>query len=217
MRTASSLLLMGTLTWCQAALAVSPEDLSKILHRVEDHYNHLKSLQVNFTETLISNGGRHRPQTGTLYLEKPRRMLWEYSSTAGKFFLSDGELTYDYDPLNHRVDQRKLKEADDLRGPLAFLLGKLDFNRDFKEYQLSTGGSITAIPKNANMPYTEVTFTAAPDGTLQKLSVKAPEGTLDYTFSNEQDNPPLKPGLFKFAKPGGAVVIDQTHDETHGN
>ena len=189
------------------------QDLTKTLHGIEQRYNSIKTLRVNFTETLIAPSGRHKPQSGVLYLEKPRKMRWEYTSPPGKLFLSDGKLTYDYDPSTHIVEERPLKDADDLRGPLAFLLGKLDFDRDFGQYQTSTGGAITAIPKNPNLPYSQVTFQASPDFSIQKLSVKGPEGVLDYVFEDEERNPPLNGGLFKFVKPAGAIV----NDETHGN
>ena len=185
-------------------------DLTKTLHGIEEHYNNIKTLRVNFTETLVATGGRHKPQSGTLYLKKPGRMRWEYTAPPGKLFLSDGEFTYDYDPLNNRVDKRKLKEADDMRGPLAFLLGKLDFSRDFDKYETSADGAITAIPKNPNLPYSEVTFRTGPDFSIQKLSVKGAEGVLDYMFDGEQRNPPLMDSLFKFVLPAGAVLIDDT-------
>lgn len=188
-------------------------DVSKITHGIEQRYNNIKTLRVKFTETVIAKGGRHAPQSGTLYLQKPRKMRWEYSSPPGKLFLSDGEFTYDYDPKTNHVEQGKLKEGDDLRGPLAFLLGKLDFDRDFGSYVTNgTDGAITAIPKTANLPYTEVTFVAAPDFSMKKLSVTGLDGSVfQYVFEGEQRNPPLSDSLFKFVKPPGAVVIDSAH------
>ena len=33
-----------------------------------------------------------------------------------------------------------LKESDDMRAPLAFLLGKLDFNKEFRDFQMQADG-----------------------------------------------------------------------------
>jgi outer membrane lipoprotein carrier protein len=189
------------------------QDVGKITHGIEERYNNIKTLSVTFTQTRVDRAGRHLPESGTLYLRKPGRMRWEYTSPAGRFFLSDGEFTYDYDPKANRVEQRKLKDADDLRGPLAFLLGKLDFNRDFGEFR--TGGAdsaITAIPKSDNLPYSEVTFVATPEFIIKKLSIKGLDGSVtDYVFDGEKKNPPLSDSLFKFTKPAGAIVVDATH------
>lgn len=185
-------------------------DVQKITHGVEQRYNNLKSLQVNFSETRIDHGGRRLPVTGVLYLEKPRKMRWDYSSQPGRFFLSDGSFDYDYDPTTKEVERSKVKESDDLRGPLAFLLGKVDFDRDFGSY--STGGAdgaITATPKSDKLPFTEVSFVAAPDFSIKKLSVKGQDGsTTIFVFDGEIANPPLKESLFKFVLPPGAVVVD---------
>ena len=62
-------------------------------------------------------------------------MRWEYSQPAGKLFLSDGKLIYYYNPIANRAEKMKLQESEDMRAPLAFLLGKLDFQKDFTRFQ----------------------------------------------------------------------------------
>ena len=59
----------------------------------------------------------------------------------------------------------KLKESDDMRAPLAFLLGKLDFQKEFRNLQAKPEGAdtrITAEPKTDNLPYSAVEFVVAP-------------------------------------------------------
>lgn len=188
----------------------SGQDLTKTLHGIEERYNNLKTLTVKFTETLTDRGGRHKPSSGTLFLRKPGRMRWEYTAPPGQLFVSDNDYYYDYDPTANRVERCKPKEGDDLRGPLAFLLGKVDFDRDFGTYRTGgADGAITATPKNANLPYDEVTLVPGPDFTLRKLSVKGKDGSvLDYSFDGEVKNPVLADNLFKFTKPAGSVMVD---------
>lgn len=185
-------------------------DVTKITRGIEQRYNNIKSLKVNFTETLVDRGGRHVPMSGVLYLEKPRKMRWDYASADGRFFLSDGEYDYDYIPKSHEVERSKLKDADDQRGPIAFLLGKVDFARDFGSY--TTGapdGSITAKPKSDKLPFSEISFIAGPDYTLKKLTVRLQEGaTTTFVFENEAVNPALPASLFKFVLPAGADLTD---------
>lgn len=184
-------------------------DVTKITHGIEQRYNNIKTLRVNFTETYVDRGGRHKPLTGTLYLEKPRKMRWDYTAPQGQFFLSDGEYDYNYDPKNHQVDQSKVKQADDLRSPVAFLLGKVDFDRDFGTYSTDADGSITAIPKSDKLLFSSISFLARPDFSIEKLSIKGQDGSnTSFMFEDEVTNPPLAASLFKFVKPPGAVIND---------
>jgi outer membrane lipoprotein carrier protein len=190
----------------------SAQDVSKTLKGIEDRYNNAKTLRVTFTETRIGPSGRHIPQTGTLYLRKPRQMRWEYTSPAGDLFISDGKFIYDYVAKSNTAEQRTLKEDDDMRGPLAFLLGKLDFNRDFGEFHTGDAdGAITAVPKSDKLEYSEVTLVPGPEFTIKKLSIKGQDGsTIQYVFDGEKLNPPLPDTLFRFVKPPGAVMVDST-------
>jgi outer membrane lipoprotein carrier protein len=189
---------------------VHAQDVTKTLHGIEERYNNAKTLRVNFTETLIASGGRHVPRTGVLYLRKPLQMRWEYMSPAGDLFVSDGKFTYDYIAKSNSGTQEKLKEGDDMRGPIAFLLGKLDFNRDFGAFHTGDAdGAITAIPKSDKLEYSEVTLVPGPDFTIKKLSIKGQDGSvIQYVFDGEQKNPPLSDNFFRFVKPPGAVMVD---------
>lgn len=210
MKPAYSLLAACALAACTLALAQSGPaiDVSKVTHGIEQHYNSIKSLKADFTETRVDRAGRHRPMAGVVYLEKPRKMKWEYSAPAGQFLVSDGAYDYDFDPATKVVEQTKVKEADDMRGPLALLLGKIDFDRDFGSYSTSaTDASITAIPKSDKLLFSSITFVAGPGGKVKSLSIKGQDGSVtSFTFENEIDNPPLPAGLFKFVLPPGAVL-----------
>jgi outer membrane lipoprotein carrier protein len=186
------------------------QDVTKTLHGIEEHYNNAKTLRVNFTEQLIARGGRHVPQSGVLYLRKPRQMRWEYTSPPGDLFVSDGKITYDYIAKSNSFEQQKLKEGEDMRGPLAFLLGNLDFDRDFGQYRTGDAdGAITAIPKSDKLDYSEVTLVPGPGFSIKRLSIKAQDGSVyQFVFDGEQRNPPLPDNLFKFTPPPGAVLLD---------
>ena len=59
-------------------------------------------------------------------------MRWDYDQPKGKLFVSDGKFLWLYTPEGNRAERMKLKESDDMRAPLAFLLGKLDFQKEFR-------------------------------------------------------------------------------------
>ena len=72
------------------ALPTHAQDIRQLARAVDDHYNHLRSLQADFTE-IYRGAGAERVESGTLWLKKPRKMRWEYRSPKEKLFVSDGK------------------------------------------------------------------------------------------------------------------------------
>ena len=125
---------------CLSLQAAEP-DLNKLLKGVEEHYNRAKTLQVHFVESYTVQGRARKSESGELTLRKPGRMRWDYTAPSGKLFISDGKDVYLYTPEAHRVEKTKLRASDDMRAPLAFLLGKLDFAKDFRDFEFQPEGS----------------------------------------------------------------------------
>jgi len=191
--------------------AAETVDFQRILKNVEDHYNKIQTLQVKFTENVTSRG-RTKTDSGTLYLRKKGKMRWEYAS--GVIFVSDGKFIYSYYPDEHRAEKMSMKESDDMKAPLAFLLGDVNFDRDFGEYHTKPqdgGLLITALPKSDKFPYTDVTFLVAPDSTMRRLEVKLQNNDLMvFTFEGEKKDPLLTDALFQFTAPKGVELDDLT-------
>ncbi len=119
------LLLLGT------SLPLLGEDIHQLARAVDDHYNHLRSLESDFTE-IYRGDGAERVESGTLWLKKPRKMRWEYRSPKEKLFVSDGQAVWFYLPAERQLRKTSLKELDDLRSPLAFLLGKTKLENELQ-------------------------------------------------------------------------------------
>ncbi|MBI3279306.1 MAG: outer membrane lipoprotein carrier protein LolA [Acidobacteria bacterium] len=171
-----------------------------------------------FTETYSAQGRPRKTESGELFLRKPGKMRWQYASPAGKLFLSDGKNVYYYTPLGNKAEKLKLKETEDMRAPLAFLLGKLDFSRDFKNFQVKNEAGATviaAVPKSDKLPYQKVEFAVSPAFEIRKLDVYGYDATtLSFVFENERLNPPVDDKLFKFKLPPGAKYIDSSAEQT---
>lgn len=192
-------------------------DLSSTLRKLEDRYNTLKTMQVEFWQTIsyASQPTAKRTESGVLYLKKPGRMRWDYRDPAKKLFLSDGKDVYFYSPSQNRVEKSKLKETEDMRAPLAFLIGRLDFQRDFKEYIVRQEGPdrwITAKPRSAQAPYTEVRFLLTSGVQISRLRVVGhDQSIMEFRFEHEQLNPKLDDKLFQFQAPAGVEMVDVTN------
>lgn len=184
--------------------------LSRTLKGVEDHYNHAKTLQITFSETYRAQGRARKPETGTLFLLKPGRMRWQYTAPAGKLFLSDGKFVYVIFPDSNRVQKMKAKETEDMRAPLAFLLGGLRFEKDFQNFQARPEGAdttITADAKSPDLAYTKVEFQVTPQFQIRRVQVTGQDlSVFDFQFGEEKLNPALDNKLFQFALPPGSTI-----------
>ena len=156
-----------------------------------------------------------RKETGELFLAKPGKMLWRYKEPAGKQFLVDGKTVWFYTPNTGRVERSPVKQSDDMRAPLAFLLGQLDFEKYFGEFRSAPDAGIpgaqriTAAPKSKRAPYTQVEFTVTPNYDIRSLKVLGQDGSvMEFGFSSVTPNPALDPKLFEFHAPAGAEVVE---------
>ena len=182
--------------------------LDPLLKAVENRYNRAKTLQVLFIERYTPPRSATRTESGALLLRKPGRMRWDYSQPKGKLFVGDGKDLWLYTPADNRVEKMKVQESDDMRAPLAFLLGKLHFDKEFRNLQAKPDGAgtrITADPKTDSLPYSQVEFLIAPDSRIRQVKVTGfDHSVIDFTFDEEKIDPPLDTKLFQFQMPPGA-------------
>jgi outer membrane lipoprotein carrier protein len=187
-------------------------DTDTLLKTVEARYNRSQSLRLDFSETYAGMKRPVQKESGVLWLRKPGKMRWDYTTPAGKIFISDGKDVVLYTPGDPTAQKSKLKESEDMRAPLAFLLGKLEFKKEFRSFQTRVEGSdiwILAEPKSQNLAYTRVEFLAMPNGEIRRVRVTGQdESTLDFTFTDEQLNAQVSPGLFVFHPPPGVQIVE---------
>lgn len=186
--------------------------MGPLLKGVEQRYNKAKTLQVLFKEVYTPPGKARRTESGILMLRKPGKMRWVYSQPAGKLFISDGKWLWLYTPEEKRAEKMKFKETDDLRAPLAFLLGKLDFDKEFRNLQGHAEGNgmrITAEPKTDNLPYSAVEFLVGPGSVIKEVKVTTfDKAILQFTFDQERLDPALDAKLFTFQVPKGVELVE---------
>jgi len=202
-------LLMGLLA---VSAFAGDAKLDRLLKAVESRYNRAKTLQVLFQEDYTPQGKPRRSESGTLLLRKPGRMRWDYSQPKGKLFVSDGKFLWLYTPAENRAEKMKFQESDDMRAPLAFLLGKLNFEKEFRNLRARSEGAdtrVTAEPKTDNLPYSAVEFVVTPENRIREVRVTGfDQSILSFTFDQEKVDPRLDNKLFRFQAPPGAEVVE---------
>ncbi len=179
--------------------------------RVDRHYNRLHTLQTAFTET-YQGMGMERTDSGTLLLEKPGRMKWEYDSPPGKVFLLDGKYAWFYTPGDPQVQRMAAKDLDDLRSPLRYLLGHTELEKEFANLTMTPASdgrfTLAGQPKDAQDRIAHVALTVTAEGVITGIAIEDTGGALTrFTFTREQPNVPMPPGTFHFTPPPGVPVV----------
>ena len=190
--------------------------VGEISKAIELHYNRLGTLSIDFSQTM-SFGGVSRPaERGTVLLYRPQRMRWDYREPKGKVLVGDGLRLYQYNPYTNQVRTILLDESLDMRAPVSFLLGSLDFSRQFKNLRLETIDGKRALVgegRTGQEAYTTVEFYFEPAQDYRLSAIRAhgqDESVTDFVFSNERINPRLDEKLFSFEPPAGAEILPET-------
>src|SRR3954467_13568246 len=126
---------------CLAPLAIAQQpapSVDQVADSLDRHYNDLRSLRAGFTET-YRGAGISRTESGTLWLRRPGKMRWEYMVPREKLFVSDGKTAFFYVPGERQARRAPIKDLDDLRSPLRYLLGKTKLKKEFENLTVRAG------------------------------------------------------------------------------
>lgn len=203
--------LLATLCFTFPIFAQQPTT-HELAQRVDRHYNNLKSLKADFTES-YEGLGRTRTESGILLLQKPGRMRWDYSRPAGKLFLLDGKYAWFYSKGDPQVQRVEAKKLDDLRSPLRFLLGHTQLEKEIDHLSSAPAAnsnfSLTGIPHNQENRIQRLTLTITPEGTIIGIEIQETDGAITrFAFTGEQPNAPIPSSTFRFTPPSGIPVIN---------
>ena len=180
--------------------------------RVARHYDQLHSLKAGFRED-YAGLGMTRTETGTLFLRKPGRMSWQYSTPAGKIFLLDGKYAWLYTQGDAQVQRIPAKEMDDLRSPLRFLLGHTQLAKELSGLKLVAASNgqytLTGLPKGQESRVTRLSLTVTAAGAITAIEVVEVDGAnTRFTFTGELPDAPIPAETFHFTPPPGVPVVD---------
>jgi outer membrane lipoprotein carrier protein len=195
--------------------ALAQGDVHQVAEAVDHRYNDLRSMSAQFTERYSGNG-MEREESGTLTLKKPGKMRWEYKQPREKLFVSDGKLAWFYVPGEKQARQAQVKKMDDLRTPLRYLLGHTKLEKEFKGLSLAPdvkpvqpGDTVLrGVPAAMADRVSQVLLEITPEHRIARLVVDELDGsTTEFTFTQEQDNPPLPDASFGFKPPAGVEIL----------
>jgi outer membrane lipoprotein carrier protein len=191
-------------------------DVKAIANAIDAHYNHLRSLQAEFTE-VYRGSGMERSESGTLWLKKPGKMRWEYRSPKEKLFVSDGKDAWFYVPEDQQARRQAAKKLDDARSPLAFLLGKTKLEKELRGLSLApditpvvSGNTVLrGVPKGLEDQVAEIVLEVTPENRIVRLLIQGVDGaSTEYRFLDQKEDVAVGDGRFGFKPPAGTEVVE---------
>jgi len=196
------------------------QDVLPLARAVDAHYNHLRSLESDFTE-IYRGDGPDRVESGTLWLKKPRKMRWEYRSPREKLFVSDGEAVWFYLPAERQLRKTTLRKLDNWRSPLAFLLGKTKLENELRglskvvdQSPLEPGDTLLrGVPQSVvsqnQAQVSEVQLEITPADQIVRIVLMQSDGaTTEFRFAGWKENVELNDSRFRFTPPPGVETVE---------
>jgi len=213
-------LFAGTLL-VVAGTAAATENVHSIAQAVDEHYNHLHTLKAEFTE-VYRGSGMERTESGTLWLakggmKKPGKMRWEYRSPREKLFVSDGKDAWFYVPADRQARRTDARKLDDVRSPLAFLLGKTRLEKELQGLSLAPdvtpldAGNVVlrGVPRALAERVSDILLEVTPEHKIVRIVINDVDGSVtEYRFSNQKENETIAEGRFRFSPPAGIETVE---------
>ena len=209
------LVLAGSLGW--VALA-EQSDVHAIADKVDQRYNHMQTLQAQFAET-YSGAGMKRTESGTLELKKPGRMRWDYTEPRPKMFVTDGATAWFYVPGERQARRAPVKQIEDLRSPLRYLLGKTKLEKEFLGLTIATDAKpvnagdivLRGVPKGMQERVSQTLLEVTADGLITRIVVEEMDGSVtEFRFLQQKENVQVSDQRFRFTPPPGVEVVQGT-------
>jgi outer membrane lipoprotein carrier protein len=144
-------------------------------------------------------------------------MRWQYRSPREKLFLSDGKDAWFYIPGERQVRRTAVKKLDDLRSPLAFLLGKTKLEKELQALSLASDVAplapedvvLRGVPKSLADQVSQVLLEITPEHWISRIIIEQVDGSVtEYRFTNQRENVAVPDQQFQFSVPDGVEVID---------
>ena len=196
-------------------------NVNTVARQVDERYNRLRTLEADFTE-IYQGSGTERMESGKLWLKKPGKMRWEYRSPEEKLFIGDGRDGWLYLPVEKQVRKSSMKKLNDLRSPLAFLLGQTKLEKELTGLSFAPDMQTLApdnvmlrgVPRGMEDTVRQVVFEITPEHRIARLLLYGADDSIaEYRFSNQKENVSVPDAQFRFRpSPGTEVIEDQAGD-----
>jgi outer membrane lipoprotein carrier protein len=144
-------------------------------------------------------------------------MRWEYRSPREKLFVSDGKSAWFYVPDDRQARRSDARKLDDIRSPLAFLLGKSKLEKELQGLSLAPDVATLAsgdvvlrgVPAALADRISEILLEVTPEHRISRIVMNEVDGSVtEYRFTDQKENEAIPDGRFAFTPPAGTETVE---------
>jgi len=152
-----------------AAPPAAAPDAPTLLRSIVNAYTARPAFRMTFSQRYAPSGFPDAsPETGTLTIQAPASLRFDYDGTEGKVYTFDGRAARQYVAVDRQIVLKTLTAAEKARLPLLFLQPPSEVLARF-----------TAVAKRAGDGLVELTLTPRGEGDLRSVSALAtPSGEI---------------------------------------
>ena len=200
-----------------ASNARADDLLNALVESLQKKYDSVESMSANFEQSYKSmRFEEDKKASGTLEIQKPGKMRWDYREPKGKLLVSDGETLSLYDPQDKQVVVNRQPKGQSLPAAIAFLAGKGKLKESFAMEWIAKPNEarkavIRATPKSKEPNVREIHFTVSLEGSPTIVATSIVDelgGESQVSFRNIKINPKLSAKRFEFKAPKGVTIVE---------
>jgi outer membrane lipoprotein carrier protein len=192
-------------------------EVDNLVKRIEARYGRMRGLAADFEQTYSGQGVSTRRERGRLFLQRPRRMRWEYTPAPGKLFIVNGREVWFYVPVDREATRADAGSVSDARFPFLFLLGTTNLRRLFRsismveasgaQQQEADARTLRLVPRERVSGLRELFLEVFGDGRISRIRILDEAGAVsEVTLTNVLENYIAPAEAFVFRPPPGVTV-----------
>jgi outer membrane lipoprotein carrier protein len=131
--------------------------------------------------------------------------------------VSDGKDAWFYVPDDRQARKMAARKLEDIRSPLAFLLGKTKLEKELQGLSLApdvtplAAGNVVfrGVPQAFADRISEIVLEVTPEQQIARIVIQDVDGSsTEYRFTEQKEDVAVGDGRFKFEPPAGTETVD---------
>ena len=196
----------------QAAAPAAP-DAAAVLKAIVGTYTGKPAFRMTFVQGYAPAGFPDvTPETGTLTIQPPASLRFDYDGPEGKVYTFDGKAARQYVAADRQIVVKTLTPTEKARLPLLFLQPPAEVLERFSasaRYAENGLVEVTLTPRGEG-DLTSVAALATPSGEVKRLAVVDAEGNkTTFTFTNPAPRAKRPASDYALVPPKGTRVVGE--------
>ena len=191
---------------------LSPE-VRTVLERVSSHYGDGAAHQASFVQIYTPAGfTAARRESGTLWIQAPQRLRFEYTAPEKKTFTYDAGQGRLYAPQDRQLTVRRLTPEERARLPIVFLSDPAELSRQYAISLAPAEANAARVVLKPRAPRADLAWLSVsiqPDGAVGALAYEDSSGNVsEFRFEGWRRDKPRPAEDFRVAGPPGTRVVE---------